>query len=303
MEFFIKPGREADTYRPPRDCRQKMICEQSLGVHLRAKKMGKTPPPYFPQWELLPLHEQAKLALLWREAGFLEEAAHLSAWLLKLEPFPSLWCPEKKFDEEEISQCFSKLREIDPSIGKEPDCNLTCIQTEKIWAALTLDGEGTSLGVVRAGVEIRAFGPQAENMHFGIQGKGMNGWTRMASHPEIWLEMKPRVVGEGLGLDFRFVGVKPENPLSLAFYVKAQSCEIGEEVLKPKSLHRFLGEVQNLQFEKKCRIEFTQPHKVQVIPLAGEGCFWGAEFLFSLVISPFAPQISLCISVPSGIAK
>lgn len=271
MELFNErlEGREADIYRP-------------LMAYLRDKNK-----PYIPRWELMPLHKQCRLALLWKEAGFTEEAGRLASWLLKLEPFSSLWCPEKEFDEQMISNCFANLKEIEPIEGEGYDCNLTLIQTPKMSAALTLDGFGTSLGVIHAGVEIRAFGPQA-GLSFGIAGKGMNGWARVAAYPEVWLEMKD--------FNFRFVGVKPENPISLAFYVKAESCVIGNEILKPKSLRRFVGETTQVRFGGKNILETNRPFKVEVIPLAGERCFWGTDFLLNYFINPFDSQISMNLS-------
>ncbi len=283
MELFKEPlmESEADLYRP-------------LLNFLRAKKSGRFLKPYFPKWELLPLYKQCKLALLWKEAGFHEEASRLASWILQLENFPCLWCPEKEFDEFKIRHWFAKVRdEIVPNPSKNLGFDLTLIQTPKISAALTLEGKGTSLGMVRAGGEIRAFGP--ESGKFGIQGKGMEGWTRTAAYPEVWLQMKPEVRGEGLALSFRFVGLTPEHPLSLAFYIKGGSCEVGREILKPKSLRRFSGEVQEIRFQNQWLIRAEEVRKVQIIPLAGEGCFWGTDFLVSYPISPAVPQILLHI--------
>ena len=297
----------------------------------------------------MPVHKLCKLALLWQEAGFVREAGQLARWLFKLEHFPSLWCPEKEYDEEEGKRLFSHLAKIEPIYrepssfvnlgdrhsgpslsypssavlmqyrppqdssnldhseahqnsqnltvcgiaGVEPEIHLSLVETSRISAALTLDGNGTSLGMIRSGdVEIRAFGPQSASLMFGIKGRSMNGWTRTAAYPEVWLEMKHEVKDEELKLDFRFVGIKAEMPLSLSFYVKAPSCQIGNDILKPKSLRRFHGEVQAVSFGNKLKIESGQPHKVQVIPLAGEGCYWDAEFLVSFELHPFIPQAS-----------
>lgn len=279
----IQASCEADLYRP-------------LFTYVRMRNMGRNHPPYIPKTDLFPLYKQCELALLWHSVGFVDQAKHLAAWLLKLEPFPSLWCSEKEFDEKKLAHVFSKLKEIEPIEGYSPDFDLTLIETPRLKAALTLDGKSSSLGFIRAGVEIRAFGPQGDYLNFGIDGKGMNGWTRTAGYPEVWLEMKHEIRGDKLGLDFRFVGVKPENPLFLAFYVKADSCQIGQEQFLPKSLQRFYGEAQKVQFQNKCTIECSFPQKVEVIPLAGEGCFWDSEFLVSFLVSSINPQISLNIS-------
>lgn len=281
----ISASCEADIYRP-------------LLALIRAKKSGLSVPPYIPKWDLMPLAKLCKLALLWKEAGFEKEAGELAYWLFKVEPFPSLWCPEKEFHEEMAKKLFLKIRSIEQVSCEKPDIDLTFIETEALAAALTLDGNGTSLGVIRAdGFEIRALGPQNETLCFGIQGKGMAGWTRTAAYPEVWLEMKNEVKEESLRLDVRFVGIEPERPLFFAFYVKAGSCQIESSILKPKSLHRFQGEVRGASFDNRCQIEASHPHKIQVIPLAGERYFWDTDFLLSFEIPSFAPQVSFLISI------
>ncbi|MBU6383734.1 MAG: hypothetical protein KGR16_05405 [Verrucomicrobia bacterium] len=285
MELFNEPltGREADLYRP-------------LLAYLRGSKGASS---YTPRWALMPLPKLCQLALLWKQAGFVREAGELAAWLKAFAPFPSLWCPEKEFDEEKTARMFSKLQEIPPLASAAGfDCNVSLMQTAKVSAALTWDGHETALGAIRAaGFEIRAFGPQAERLPFGIIGKGMNGWARAACYPEVWLEMKGAVQGEGIKLNFRFVGVQPECPLSLVFYVVAPSCEVEKEILKPKTLRRFLGETAQVQFERKGMIVSDVPQKVQIIPLAGETCFWGATFLLSYPIHPWTSQIALtCVA-------
>lgn len=275
-------GREAEIFRP-------------LLLRLQAKKSGKVISPYVPLWELMPLDRQCQLALLWKEAGFFKEAGQLASWLSELKSFPCLWCSEKEFDEKKIQNELAKLEDIEKIPGWKPECDLTLLQMGDCSAALTLDGKGTSLGMIRSGIEVRAFGPQAGNLSFGIEGKGMAQWTRTSGYKDVWLEMKPEIKKGVIELHFRFAGVSLEKPCSLAFYIKAESCEIGGEILRPKSLKRFLGEAQTVQFEKKYLIQSAQPHKVEVIPLAGENCFWGAEFLLNYSISPFSPQLNLQI--------
>lgn len=284
MELFdvSLTGREADVYRP-------------LLTYLRRSRKAS---PYTPRWALMSLPKLCQLAILWKQAGFIQEAGELADWLKTFEPFPSLWCPEKEFNEEKAAQMFSKLQEIQPVASTGYDCNVSLMQTSTLSAALTWDGQETSLGVIRAaGFEILAFGPQAERLPFGIVGKGMNGWARVAAYPEVWLEMKGSLQGDEIKLNFRFVGVQPECPLSLSFYVKAPYCEVEKEILKPKTLHRFLGETSQVQFKGQGALMSDTPQKVQIIPLAGETCFWGATFLLSYPIHPWTSQISLtCVA-------
>jgi len=285
MELFkdIQTGCEADLLQP-------------LQAYIRSKKMGRSTPPFIPTISLLPVHKLCELALLWKEAGFEKEAGELASWLLPLEPFPMLWCPEKQFDEKQTSAFFSQLKQIESISGSGPDFDVEIYNQGAIEAAFTLSGNGTSMGVIRNGdIEIRALGPQSDALKFGIQGHGMHGWARCFAAPEVWVETKRDRKEGQFTMDFRFVGLQPEEPFFFAFYVKAGSCQIGSEILKPKSLRRFNGEASQVRLNRTV-IQSASPHKIQVIPLAGEGCFWDCEFLVSFEIHPFAPQASFSIS-------
>lgn len=281
----IQSGCEADLCQP-------------LIAFLRAKKEGRSAPPFIPQWDLMPLHKLCQLALLWSRNGFEREAGQLAHWLSQFvqngKPLLPLWCPEKEYNEKEGERLFSLLSAVEPIPSEPPDFGLTLIHSPAMTSAFTLAGNGTSLGMIRtADVEIRALGPQTETLNFGIKGRGMNGWTRCFALPEVWLEVKTACKERECQLDLRFVGLKPETPLYFAFYVKAPSCQVGNEVLKPKSLRRFNGEASTVIFQK-LKIESTQ-HKVQVIPLAGEGCFWDTDFLVTFEMHPFEPQAKFLI--------
>lgn len=270
---------------------------------------GNILPPFIPRAELMPVHGLCSLALQWHKRGFVQEASHLAHWLLPLKPFPSLWCSEKEYNEKEANRLFSLLSEIEPVAGNIPDFNLTLLQNSSLSAAFTLSGRGTSIGALcSANVEIRAMGPQVyrsrhealfhvdcgiNSFQFGIRGEGSNHWAQCAPLSEVWLEIKPRCSESACQLDLRFVGL--ESPLSFAFYVKAQNCQVGNEILKPKNLQRFNGEVKSVKLDHLV-ICSSSAHKVEVIPLAGEGCFWDSEFLVSFEIHPFAPQASFSIN-------
>lgn len=273
---------EADLYRP-------------LFEYIRAKKLGTPSPLLIPQLKLLPLSKLAKLALLWREAGFDSQSEELSASLLKLISFPSLWSRENEFNEAQTRAVISKLRDLEPSLKKDLPFHLLLVETKGIHAALTLDGRKTSLGAIHAGAEIRAFGPQTDLEGFGIVGKGENHWAQTAAYPECWIEMKHEILDASLKLNFRFCGVDLKTPLSFAFYVKADSCQIKNQLFKPKSLARFSGETDQILFNQKLKLVLDHPAKSQVIPLAGDGYFWGCDFLFIFELNPFISSTSISI--------
>ncbi|HSX11495.1 MAG TPA: hypothetical protein VLF94_07275 [Chlamydiales bacterium] len=271
-------------------------CFWPLISYVRAKNSKTHAPPYIPHWDLMPLHKLCQLALLWKSAGFVKEAGQLAHWLRPLASFLPLWCPEKEYNEKAAEQWLSRLSDIEPiEPDTVPDFGLTLFSSPSLSSAFTLAGNGTSLGMIRAGgVEIRALGPQSPLLSFGIKGRGEKGWARTFALPEVWLELKTQSSETSCKVDVRFVGLKPETPLEFAFYVKAPKCQIGQEVLKPKSLRRYNGEASSVLFQN-LKIEVSTPHKVRVIPLAGEGCFWDCEFLAAFEIPPFDPQVSFTI--------
>lgn len=286
MELFeeVQSGCGAEVYQP-------------LIRYLLAQREGRVVSPYIPEWSLMPLPKLCKLALLWAEGGWKQEAGHLAHWLLPFQSFLPLWCPEKEYNREEGEYWFSRLSQIPPIAGERPPFPYSLTHTSRMSSVFTLAGKGTSLGMIRAGnVEIRAMGPQSASLDFGIEGEGMDGWTRCFRKPEIWLELKTECQEARCLMEVRFVGLTPEVPLSFAFYVKAERAEIEGVVFKPKSLRRFQGKVKSLRFQE-ITIESSTPHRVQLIPLAGEGCFWDCEFLANFEIHPLEPRV--CFSIHS----
>lgn len=265
---------------------------QPLLEYIRKKRRGELTPPYVPKCPILPPHKLAVLSVLWKEAGFEQESSELKEWVSSLAPFPTLWCLDREYQEAKEVSVFpgsDRKNSLVNSFGLD----LTFLDGGSVFSALTLDGNGTSLGVIRSKeVEIRAFGPQSASLQFGIQGRGCQGWTQTMAYPEIWLEMKSGRFPDQLRLDLRFVGITLETPLFFAFYIKANSCQIGLEILKPKSLRRYQGETAALSFQNQFTISTEQPCKVEVIPLAGEGCFWDTDFLVLFPLHPFLSQIS-----------
>lgn len=271
-------------------CEEAGWCQPLLD-HMRSKLSGKTTPPYIPQWDLAPLHQLCQLALLWNAAGFAAEAGQLAYFLSTVSSFPTLWCPENQFSQTKIDYWFSRLASIHP-IPCAHSLDLVLHPT----AAFTLSGNGTTLGVLKSqDVEIRAMGPQAPSLHFGIKGQGEKNWTRTQAYPEIWFHTNTSYTEHECRIDLRFIGLTPETPLEFAFYVKAPTCQIAGETLKPKSLRRFNGEASVIQFAH-LQLQSSILHKVRIIPLAGHGCFWDTQFLAAFEIPAFDSQLHLTLS-------
>jgi hypothetical protein len=267
--------------------------DQPLIDFLEKKKNGKNPPPYTPRCSIQPLYKLAQLALLWNEAGFVKEARELAGWLIPLKDYPSLWCSEKEYNPAECKEWFSRLAALEPLPGWSPDFSYSLFE----HGVFTFSGKGTTLGVIRSkDAEIRAFGPQSPKLIFGIDGKGSEGWISTFAYPEVWFHIKPEVTEENVRLSLRFMGVTQETPLFFSFYVKAPLCKVGGEIFKPKSLKRFIGDAARVELGSMA-IESSQVHKVEVIPLAGEGGFWDADFLVSFEIHPLLSSFFLSCKI------
>jgi hypothetical protein len=282
--------------------------------HLLAKQLGRLTAPLIPRHKQMPLFELCQLALLWSIAGFSKEASSLAASISSFVDFPTLWCREEEYDEKESHLSLALFRGIPSSAlnsdtppfflalaqvfsGFDVPCSIEPFSPEPLFlyssdiqGTLSSWGKGTSLGILRSkDVEVRSFGPQSLPLNnpqgFGIERalEGSDGWVNASGLPEVWLHVK-NFFEEGL--EVRFLGVPREPLLTFSFYVKAASAQIGASRFMPKSLIRYQGEAKPVLFGDKFQIESLLPTKMELIPLAGEGCFWGTEFLLSFEIHP-----------------
>ncbi len=271
---------------------------------------------------LLPFFEEKPIFTLWcPEKEYEEKENLLSASLLlrlagrkeKSAEYLTFWAKFQKPIDPFFIALAKQLPQIEFFSDKreshlDADLGVNLYRNKKISSLFTWTGWESSMGAILAGdVEIRAMGPQtvplAYAKDFGIcripDGIPINSWTRCASLPEAWIEMKTASGDSECRLDLRFIGLKPQNPLAMVFYVKAESCQIKNSLFKPKSLSRFNGETDSLILKGKeggLKLESSFSHKVQVIPLAGEGCFWDAEFLIAFEIHPFTASAGFCFS-------
>jgi hypothetical protein len=146
-----------------------------------------------------------------------------------------------------------------------------------------------SLGeVVDLGVEIPCFGPQSrpftELEGFGVYRTENRAWSAVAACPEIWVEAEEERRENSLRITSRFVGLKSDCPLFFAFYAKASGARVGSESFQPRSLHRYSGIARPVVFDDKLIISSTSPGKMELIPLSGDGSFFGCSFLLAFEI-------------------
>lgn len=279
---------------------------------LVSKQMGCLTPPLVPQYAALPLFELCQLAFLWSIAGFYLEASSLAHSIFSFCDFPYLWLREEEYNESEVllSVSFFRSGTLSPLqstpflsaisklfTGFDVPCSITPFSPEPLFfhstdsrGVLTLQGRRTSLGTFYVqDIEVRAFGPQinplSEPKGFGIERSlpGQDHWTNSSALPEVWLNVNQFFEN---GLDIRFLGLTVDTPINFSLYVKAPNVKIGTLQFMPKSLTRYQGESKPVIFGDKLQIQSLLPGRMELIPLAGEGCFWGAEFLLSFEIYP-----------------
>ena len=287
---------------------------------LLAKILGKTHPPVAPMLLpngaplamkeevrrddcLLPLPIAAQLAEIWNELGYLEEDKEIieKAHLVKrwVEKFPDkaklLFYREDSFDAKEVENL--SLTKVSSAV----DLDLGMAASSS--ACLSLSGWNSALGAMQIGdVAIPSFGPQtaplSDASRFGIsqarpwgsvaitdkEGVELEGWTRCHGHKESWLHLKAKIRDHAVQFDTRFVASDTDSPLYMVFYTQAEKCSLKNsgESFFPGSLQRYKGKSDAVLLNDQVILECSGSEpELQIIPLAGEGCFWNAKFLIA----------------------
>ncbi|GAB5410965.1 MAG: hypothetical protein ChlgKO_00790 [Chlamydiales bacterium] len=187
-------------------------------------------------------------------------------------------------------------------------------QLTKIDFTLQFAGEGNSFGALSKGnIEIVAMGPQQLPLgvmeNFGIfreaangagefadiihEEKQLSGWLKLCNYgtalPEPgneWLHVDLKTKTDYLTLTIR--PKKERADLYFAFFIKAKEAKVeGQQALKPRSLDRIRGEIQEIFFKDADEfLSLRTPDLVQieVIPLAGGNHFFSANFLVAFPI-------------------
>lgn len=140
------------------------------------------------------------------------------------------------------------------------------------------------------GVSVPAFGPQVHPLNdpqlFGIYRTVPDSrYGAVFANKEVWFETIP-VFDRG-ELEVRCKGLPSDKPISFVYYIQADIAKIGQESYLPKSLNRYSGGVKNVRFERNgsgFSIESIGSLRMELIPLAGSGCFWDSDFLLSFEI-------------------
>ena len=301
-------------------------------THLLCARDQEKIPPFVPRLSCLPLGRLCQLALLWAIAGETERASSLVV-SLPLD-FPWMWSREEEYNKEETEASIALVNKAlgydigtlssfrDPflqalaeravSLNRDADPSgifWESLEAGPFKAAWSLERAGTSLGVILTPfAEIRSFGPQmpplSQSKGFGILPSQCNAsqYASCFAMPEVWFEAKIDVKSERILLDVFFTGIRVEKPLKFSFYVKANYAAIGDVELCPRSLQRYQGGMQPVflsrnKKENRLKIEMLHQGKMEIVPLAGDGCFWDCEYLISFDICSLNQKCHFCISV------
>ncbi len=206
----------------------------------------------------------------------------------------------------------------------DPSTALVGYRSTSQHVICTLHGGHTGLGMLRVeDIEIVNYGPQylplSDCQGFGIEGNALSdqgirrsmiegrrqtfvlkGCTRLIDQPSsspfdigqfrgIWLEVVQEFKRPHFYLKTTFLGLDGWESVAFSFFVKARCCRTqSQQMLYPRTLERYEGEVQTLIFEGhqaalELRSLFTQG-TLKVIPLGGGNNFWGADFLVAYLL-------------------
>ncbi|MCH9609849.1 MAG: hypothetical protein S4CHLAM45_02120 [Chlamydiales bacterium] len=207
--------------------------------------------------------------------------------------------------------------------------SLGFVNFRKENATILCTGTGckSGMGVITSGdAGIINFGPQLppiwECSGFGLAGRATNTsyrWegdgfelsyhTRLSSpsHRDtgfkslqdsgfsaVWMNVRQKLYGNSLETACTFEGTGLEKELRFSIFGKGEACLVDKlQRLTPKSLDRFEGPA--LPFEllgEKGRVEVVAREgfgKMEIIPLAADESYWGADFLISFKIDQRLP--------------
>jgi hypothetical protein len=233
---------------------------------------------------------------------FVLAAANIRKWLQSIGSHAEyLFYTESEFDDREIRDRF--YSEIDPEnlCGQDLDLGIARLSSPALHACYTLSGWNTGLGCLQLkDVAVPSFGPQnfplSDSSSFGLakvpahqaeiavnsEKISLKGFTRCVASKEVWLSLDAQATPSETSFGVRWEGLSPNHPLFMVFYVKAKKCMLEDgSVFLPQKVQRYVGKSQKIIFDQSVELSSSEILNMQVIPLAGSGCFWNTTFLIA----------------------
>jgi hypothetical protein len=258
---------------------------------------------------LLPLLRRRFWSLWCRESEYNQAEARVSAALLfkacgSTEEADALFSPELPRDPFFSSLWFSDIS-IEPAetTCAEPLLGYRLYETARGACALSLLGEQTAAGALQMGpLQVPAFGPQtppfADMRRFGVGSiLSDRGWFQPVGQRETWFQMQCKPHESFFEWSWQQIGAPPGSSLFLSFFVIAETVEIDRKIFKNKSLQKFSGPLTQARFPAEGVVfQIDRPLECELIPLAGEGCFWGSSFLLAVSLPSFDTTFSFKFS-------
>lgn len=110
----------------------------------------------------------------------------------------------------------------------------------------------------------------------------------------LWVQVSHQISAHHLETTAYLEGPGLQNAITWVVFGRAACCVVaGSHRLAPNSLDRYQGPIQEVKMRGKegsVAIHSTSEGKMEVIPLAGDDSFWGANFL--VVFKPTLPQMN-----------
>jgi hypothetical protein len=174
------------------------------------------------------------------------------------------------------------------------------LQEDELAMAYGLQGSRAGLGTAHVGaLQILAFGlqgePSTDPRQFGVDFHS-KGYVKASAFKKVWVQIEPQLTErQEFSLSMQALGLESDQPLHIVFYLRAASCQIKTQIYKPKSLGKFRGPSQQVRFSPEGFFETDRLCSMELIPLAGEGPFWGASFLLAIQF-PLSGKLNLRIA-------
>ena len=269
-----------------------------------------------------------ELAHLWQWIGHLKKDPKLQikgkraeTFLLGLcdlwkKPFKGLWSDKTATP----FLCPKHYPSIDLPLEMLPNAEdralgLSTHHTKELSSVFTVTGKNTGLGaILKSDTGIVAFGPSLwPNEAFGCDFASLNvdeklpglhvkrhgplyhfaGWTRIvADKQDLWCELSA-TIGMHAQLKLQFLDTKSYQ-ISILMAVKAKSLRIGDQLeLLQASLKKYTGDAKTIALEGDDSQMVLIPNeqgKMEIIPLAGDDAYWGADFLLIYPLDAHSPH-------------
>jgi|GEM_PF-4512629 len=226
---------------------------------------------------------------------------------------------------ETIKQPIESLKEDAPISTYnffDPKYALISEKNEKMSFIASFNQVGTGFGSLHAhGAAIKTFGPLIYPLDnpggFGVYSPSiegfktlnisedkLEGWQRLCQPSEMLPNENGLWLYTSLQKEPHHIHIKTHlreessSKICFAFYVNANLCKVQDKIIEKRSLHHYSGESGAVSIQGdygEIKLEPDSKNELHIIPLAGDGCFWDADFLIAYELNKEPLTISVQI--------